>query len=125
MAEKKKYSAYNGLGRVAMIAGIPLMAALGVFCPIVLASVIAAAVWGPGGLLFMTTLIPVLMFFKKMCETDDQALRILGLEVRCMFSRRNARLFGGTFTLTPIKLGRRLAVYREAFRKDDDERSIK
>jgi type IV secretion system protein VirB3 len=120
MAEKKKYSAYNGLARVAMVWGVPFMAALCVFVPIVILTIAAAAVWGPGALVLITLAIPILLFFKQMCETDEQALRILALEVRCFLSRRLAKQFGNTFTLAPIKLGRRLAVYRQPFRKDHD-----
>jgi type IV secretion system protein VirB3 len=117
MSEKKKYSAYSGLGRVAMIWGIPLMPALCAFVPVVLLTVVAAGIFGPGGLLGFLLLVPVLGLFKKLCETDEQALRIVALEVRCWLSRRMATMFGNTLTLAPIKLGRRLAVYRQPFRK--------
>ncbi|BCF95411.1 VirB3 family type IV secretion system protein [Paraburkholderia largidicola] len=118
MSEKKKYSAFNGLGRVAMVWGVPLMAVLCAAVPIVLVTVLLAAFFGPGGLLGFSLLIPILGLFKKMCETDDQALRILWLEVRCRMSRRMGHLFGNTLTLAPIKLGRRLVVYRQPFRKE-------
>jgi uncharacterized membrane protein YgcG len=68
MSEKKKYSAYSGLGRVAMIWGIPLMPALCAFVPVVLLTVVAAGIFGPGGLLGFLLLVPVLGLFKKLCE---------------------------------------------------------
>jgi type IV secretion system protein VirB3 len=116
MSEKKMYSAYSGLGRVAMIWGIPLMPALCAFVPVVLLTVIAAGIFGPGGLLGFSLLIPVLGVFKKLCETDEQALRIVALEVRCWLSRKMANVYGNTLTLGPIQLGRRLDVYRQQFR---------
>jgi type IV secretion system protein VirB3 len=118
MSEKKLYSAYNGLGRVAMVWGIPLMALLCAAVPIAVLTIIAAALYGPGGLLGFSLLLPVLGLFKKMCETDEQALRIVALEMRCWISRRLGSIFGNTLTLAPIKLGRRLAVYRQPFRKE-------
>jgi type IV secretion system protein VirB3 len=45
-------------------------------------------------------------------------LRIVALEMRCWISRRLGSIFGNTLTLAPIKLGRRLAVYRQPFRKE-------
>jgi len=117
MREKVLYSAYNGLGRIAMIWGVPLMAVMWTAVPITLLTLFAAALFGPGGLLGFSLMVPILGLFKKMCETDEQALRILGLELRCWFSRRMASAFGNTLTLGPIKLGRQLAVYRHPFRK--------
>jgi type IV secretion system protein VirB3 len=119
MSEKNLYSAFNGLGRVAMVAGVPLMAALCMFVPVVLVTLILAAVYGPGGLLFFSVLVPVFIYVKNLCDTDDQALRILWLEVQCAVRRRYAFLYGKSLTIAPIKYGRRLSVYRDAFREED------
>jgi type IV secretion system protein VirB3 len=113
--DKTLYSAYAGLGRTAMIWGIPLMPGLGVFVAAVMASLLGAAVLGPGGLLCAVPGAPVLIFFKRICETDDQALRILWLEMQCFLARANAGLFGKTYTLAPMKYGRTLRGYLRAF----------
>ncbi|CAE6846864.1 hypothetical protein R75461_07285 [Paraburkholderia nemoris] len=115
--EKTLYSAYAGLGRTAMIWGIPLLAALGVFAASVMAALLGAAVLGPGGLLFAVPGVPVLVFFKEICANDDQALRILGLEVLCFLARANAGLFGRTCTFAPMKYGRTLKGYMNALER--------
>lgn len=94
------------------------MALLTVAAPVVLLTLFLAFLFGPGGLLTISLLAPILGLLKKICETDDQALRILGLELRCRIQFLVGAKFGKTFTLAPIKLGRRLAVYRQQFRKD-------
>lgn len=118
MSEKKKYSAYNGLARVPMVWGVPLMALLAVAAPIVMLTLALAFMFGPGGLLTILLLAPIIGFLKKICETDDQALRILWLELQCRVQFLLGAKFGKTFTLAPVKLGRRLSVYRQQFRKD-------
>jgi type IV secretion system protein VirB3 len=123
MSKKKQYSAFNGLGRVAMIWGIPLMVALAISCPVALVTLVLTAIYGPGGLLFLFTLPPVLIYIKTLCETDDQALRILWLEVQCALRRRYGFLYGKSLTIAPIKYGRRLSVYREALKEDDGSSS--
>lgn len=117
MAGKKKYSAYAGLGRVAMIWGVPLMPLMIVGCASVFTALSVAIFLGPGGLLFGGLGVPILLFLRQMCETDDQALRILWLELRCVMERRAWWLFGKTLTLAPIHYGRFLKVYRRPFRK--------
>jgi type IV secretion system protein VirB3 len=83
---------------------------------------------GPGGLLFVFLGFPVLLYFKHICETDDQGLRIMWLESRCRFYfwqlRVRARLhagraaprFGNTATLAPLRYGRQRRVYRDFFK---------
>ncbi|KWE97908.1 VirB3 family type IV secretion system protein [Burkholderia ubonensis] len=116
---KEKYSAYAGLGRVANWKGIPFMPLLLVAVGSVVTAFAGALILqSPGGLLFGALGIPVLLFFREICKTDDQALRILSLEIRCVLARRNWLKFGKTLTLAPIRYGRRLAVYRRPFRRD-------
>jgi type IV secretion system protein VirB3 len=117
MAGKTKYSAYAGLGRVAMVWGVPLMPLMIVGCASVFVALPAAVFLGPGGLLFATPGVPVVLFMRRMSETDDQALRILWLELRCVMRRRAWWMFGRTLTLAPIRYGRSLKVYRRPFRK--------
>ncbi|EKS9798984.1 VirB3 family type IV secretion system protein [Burkholderia cepacia] len=106
MEERTLYPSYAALNRTAMIWGIPLIPGLVVFCASLMVGLIALLTLGPGGALLVIPGAAVLMFFKKVSETDDQALRILGFELRCVFARANANLFGRTYTLAPMRYGR-------------------
>lgn len=119
MSKRELYPAYNGLARVAMVWGVPLMPALAISCPVMIISIVLAALFGPGGLLFLLVVVPVFIFLKQTCESDDQAIRMLWLELKIVLFRRYTHLFGKSFTLTPIKYGRRLPVYRQAVRNDN------
>lgn len=126
--EKARYPAFNGLGRTATIWGVPYMAMLVVVVSSMFAGVLIAFIVGPGGLLFVFLGVPVLMYFKHVCETDDQGLRIMWLEMRCrayfwtlklralVNSRRAAPRFGNTVTLAPLRYGRQRRVYRNFFK---------
>ncbi|MEM5386701.1 VirB3 family type IV secretion system protein [Paraburkholderia phymatum] len=122
--EKARYPGFNGLGRTATIWGVPYMAMLVVVVSSMFAGVLTALIVGPGGLLFVFLGVPVLMYFKHICETDDQGLRIMWLEMRCRFyfrmlkvraftnANRFAPRFGNTATLAPLRYGRQRRVYR-------------
>jgi type IV secretion system protein VirB3 len=92
--------------------GIPLVALILVSLACMVIAVIAAAIIGVGGIFFVVVGVPVLLFIKQISANDDQAFRIFTLEMRCRFKRRNAKLFGNTFTLSPIRFGRNKNVYR-------------
>jgi len=123
--EKTRYPGFNGLGRTAGIWGVPYMAMLVVVVCSMFVGVIAGAILGPGGLAFAFLGAPVLLYFKQVCETDDQGLRIMWLEMRCRFYFRMQKLrafinskgaalrFGNTLTLAPLRYGRQRRVYRE------------
>lgn len=117
MLDKQLYPAYTGLSRVAMAGGIPLLALLAVGGFFGIAAVICAAIVGPGGLLVATAALPILLFIRHLCETDDQAMRILGFEILCAFQRVKCTLYGKSLTLAPMQYGQRLSIYRNAFRK--------
>lgn len=105
--EELVFPAYSGLDRVATIAGVPLIPGLIVFCACSMTGLIGGLVLGPGGFLLAATGVPLLLWFKVVCETDDQALHIVWLEILCAIDRRNAAWFGGTYTLSPAHYGRR------------------
>lgn len=123
--EKSRYPGFNGLGRTAAIWGVPYMAMLVVVVCSMFVGVIAGAFLGPGGLAFAFLGAPVLLYFKKVCETDDQGLRIMWLEMRCRFyfvmqklraftnAKRAAPRFGNTLTLAPLRYGRQRRIYRD------------
>lgn len=123
--EKKRYPGFNGLGRTASIWGVPYMAMLVVVVCSMFVGVIAGAFLGPGGLAFVFLGAPVLLYFKQVCATDDQGLRIAWLEMRCRIyfmmqklrafvnARRTAPRFGNTLTLAPLRYGRQRRIYRD------------
>lgn len=116
---KKRYPSYNALGRVAMLRGVPLVAVIVIAFLSLIVAILGAAFSGPGGMLFGAVGIPLYLYCKKLCENDDYALRIAVLELWCWFRRllSNAKLFGGTFTLSPMKYGRSNHVYQRYFKK--------
>jgi type IV secretion system protein VirB3 len=128
MSERAKYPGFNGLGRTPSVWGVPYMPALVVFACSIFVGLLCAALVGPGGLLFFFMGFPVLLFFKYICETDDQGLRIMWLELRCRTYWWRLRLvtflktgrakpfdFGNTATLGPLRYGRHIRVYRRFF----------
>jgi type IV secretion system protein VirB3 len=117
MSEKALYSPYAGLGRVAMIKGVPLMAGLIAFGIGVVVALTGAYLFGPAGFLLSIPCLAPVIFIKQVCATDDQALHILVLEVRCFLGRTNARMFGNTYTLSPMKYGYRHDVFKQAFER--------
>ncbi len=126
--EKARYPGFNGLGRTAALWGVPYMALLVVVVSSMFIAVLIAFFVGPGGLLFVFLGVPVLMYFKQVCETDDQGLRIMWLEMRCRLyfgmlklrafinANRAAPRFGNTMTLAPLRYGRQRRVYRDFFK---------
>lgn len=117
MSTPKKYPSYNGMGRNAMFWGIPLIPALVVLTTSVMGSLILQMFIGSSALLFGVLGIPILLYFKYLCETDDQAIRIIALEAWCYFRRGNTEPFGKTYTLVPTKYGRKIDVYKRPFEK--------
>jgi type IV secretion system protein VirB3 len=130
MSDKKKYPGYNGLARTPNLWGVPYMPALVVFVGSTAVALVSAGIWGPGGLLFFFLGVPVLLFFKAECETDDQGLRILWLELKCRWYWRRVRIMpflrgkrrspmqrANVATLEPLRLGRHSRVYEQFFQR--------
>lgn len=115
MEEKAKYPSFNGLGRVAMLGGAPLVVVILIALVSLIVGVLGAVFLGAGGMLLGAVGLPVYLYCRQVCETDDQALRIMFLELRCWFSRRNSEHFGNTYTLAPMKYGRSHHVYQRYF----------
>ncbi|MCQ4438117.1 hypothetical protein NO135_24230, partial [Clostridioides difficile] len=74
--------------------GIPLLPGLAVFVARMFFSLAGAAFMGPGGFVLGLPGVPIIMYFKPVCATDDQALRITWFELMCVLRRKNASLFG-------------------------------
>lgn len=117
MSDKAKYSSYNGLSRVAMVGGVPLMAVVAIAMLSMVVGFTGAAFLGIGGVLFAGIGVPVFFYIKKISESDDQAMRITALELWCRITRRGGSKFGDTYTLSPMQYGRREHVYKRYFKK--------
>ncbi len=128
MSDKKKYPGYNGLARTPHLWGVPYMPALVVLVGSTAVGLVSAGIWGPGGLLFFFLGVPVLMFFKHECETDDQGLRISWLELKCRWYWRRVRIVAylrsrqlsplqraDVASLEPLRLGRQDRLYKQFF----------
>ncbi|TAM00358.1 MAG: type IV secretion system protein VirB3 [Paraburkholderia sp.] len=118
--ERTLYPSFGGMNRIAMIGGVPLFPALIVACSSLMSSMFGGFVLGPGGLLIGTAGVPVFLFLRHVCETDDQALRLFWLEFLCWLERRIVSVFGKTHTLAPIRYGRSLEVYTRSFSHGKD-----
>ena len=118
--ERTLYPSYAGLNRTAMIGGVPMFPALIIGCTSLITSMVGGFVLGPGGLLIGSAGVPVFLFFRHVCETDDQALRLTWLEFRCWLDRRCVSVFGRTYTLAPMRYGRDLDVYTRSFSRGRD-----
>lgn len=117
MSAKVEYPSYNGLSRVAMIRGIPLMAVVVIALASLVIGFAGTTFLGIGGILFGAVGLPFLLYIKQISETDDQALRIAWLEFRCWLTRKFSPRFGGTYTLSPMQYGRRSHVYKRYFKE--------
>jgi type IV secretion system protein VirB3 len=118
--ERTLYPSYAGLNRIAMIAGVPMFPALFIACLSLLASMACGFVLGPGGLLVGAAGVPIFVFFRHVCATDDQALRLVWLELGCWLDRWRVSVFGKTYTLAPMRYGRDVGIYMRSFAQGRD-----
>ena len=99
----RNFSSYNGLDRVAQIAGIPLAPFILLGTLSVFISFIAQYFFGIIGFLFIVLVLPVFFFLRQITETDDKALHILVLEFKFILKRRLYKEYGNTLTFFPSK----------------------
>lgn len=99
-----------------MLKGIPLMAVVVVAAVSMVVGVASTMFLGIGGFPFFLVGVPILIYIKQVCETDDQALRIAWLEFRCWVTRIFSTRIGQTYTLSPMQFGRRKHVYKRYFK---------
>ncbi|HBP32110.1 MAG TPA: type IV secretion system protein VirB3 [Advenella kashmirensis] len=110
--ENKGFPTFNALGRAALVLGIPVVPLALVAGGSLAATMLLLTVLKGKALLLMLIPIPVVIFMKTVSRNDDQALKIIGYELRCWFYRRNAALFNGTTTLLATHFGRNLNDYQ-------------
>ncbi len=115
--ERKKYSSLNGLGRVAMLAGVPLIPAIIVLAIFLCISFVLQIFVGIIAFLSVIFLIPIFVFMRQLTATDDGALRIFGLEILCILKRKNYNLFGKTLTFLSSEYGANVKSIKSHFIK--------
>jgi len=106
-----EYLSYNGLGRSPTVWGVPFMAGLVIMCVCLLPAMLLGVFISPYGWLFAVTAVPLLIFARIQCETDDKALTKLAKEVKWALIKwmsGNPKIFGGTFTIAPVSYTRKL-----------------
>lgn len=116
---RKKYSSLNGLGRTAMLAGIPLIPAICIVVGFVFVSFILQIFLGILAFASIFLLIPILIFLRQLTATDDRALRIFGLELLAIFKRRNYKFFGKTLTFLSSEYGANVKSIKFYFEKSN------
>lgn len=98
--KKREFSSYNGLDRVPMAGGIPLLLFIGLIGLSVVVSLIAQIFFGIVGYLFAFFAIPLFGFVRMLVANDDKAIRLLFIEQ--FFKLRNRKIEGFQNTLTFI-----------------------
>ena len=101
--KKREFSSYNGLDRVAMIGGVPLLVFIGLMGLSVLVSLIAQVFYGIVGFLFVLFVIPVFLFIRMLVANDDKAIRLLFIEMLFKAKKTNFKGFKNTLTFTPTR----------------------
>ncbi len=115
-----EYISYNGLGRNPTIWGIPYMVGLAILCISMLGGLVLGTFVGGAGWLFSLIGIPLALFVKMLCETDDRAIKILMLEAKWTLIKKltgNSQYHGNTMTIAPTSYGRKLKHVKRYFEK--------
>ena len=115
-----EYVSYNGLGRNPAIWGIPYMAGLAILCASLMGGMLLGTFVGPAGWLFALIGLPIALFIKSICETDDRAIGIVLLEAKWVLIKLtsgNAKYHGNTMAIAPTTYGRRRKSVKRYFEK--------
>jgi|LSQX01.1.fsa_nt_gb type IV secretion system protein VirB3 len=115
------YPSYGALARPAMIFGVPVSAFAIVFLGTTLVTLLSFMFFGGKALFILLLVVPVLLLFRTLCATDDQALSVIGYELMCFIRKRNAKFFNNTFTIVAERQERTTDVvsfFRNQHRKE-------
>jgi type IV secretory pathway VirB3-like protein len=96
----KAYSSLGGLERAAMIAGMPLMGVVASIVAVMALTGMSIVFVGSTGIFFVITIVPCLVFLKKISLNDDQGVRMFYLESRIILKRIFKRHLGKTYNLS-------------------------
>lgn len=116
-----KYNTYDGLSRVAMVWGVPLIPGFIIVMVFMSATMFLLPFYELKAVGIFLLAIPCLVFLKFLTKRDDQAIRILGLEIYWWFVRRKSNLFGDTLTITATKFGRDRDDYIRFIKEETEE----
>ena len=106
----QEYMSYNGMGRNPMLWVIPYMFGIGILCISVLPALLCGLAFGGAGWLVALIGVPLALFARNMCSTDDKALDVLKLEVFWAFKKMTSgsiKYSGGAFIIMPITYTRK------------------
>lgn len=99
----RSFSSYTGLDRVVLIWGVPLVPFMLLGTLSVFIGFAGQFFFGLVGILFTFIMLPIFFFVRSITEQDDQALRILALEIKFIFKRAFFKEFGNTLTFLPTR----------------------
>ena len=116
-----EYSSYEGLSRVAMLAGVPIIPGFIILVVFMATAMFLMPVYGLKAFGIFLLALPCIYFLRILTKRDDQALRILGLEIYWWFVRRKSNLFGDTLTITATKFGRDRDDYIRFIKEETEE----
>lgn len=116
-----EYSSYEGLSRVAMLAGVPIIPGFIILVVFMATAMFLMPVYGLKAFGIFLLALPCIFFLRMFTKRDDQALRLLGLEIYWWFIRRKSNLFGDTLTITATKFGRDRDDYIRFIKEETEE----
>ena len=114
-----EYSSYEGLSRVAMLAGVPIIPGFIILVVFMATAMFLMPVYGLKAFGIFLLALPCIFFLRMLTKRDDQALRIL--EIYWWFVRRKSNLFGDTLTITATKFGRDRDDYIRFIKEETEE----
>ena len=116
-----EYSTYDGMARQALVWGIPMLPMIFIIGVLVIACMFMFPFFELRSFAILLLAIPLLWFLKSITAKDDQALRIVALEVYWWIQRRNMNIFGNNFTITATKFGRERSDYLRFVKEHTDK----
>lgn len=99
----RTFPSFNALDRVPMFMGVPLLLWLVLLLSALVLFLLGIWLLGGLGMFLPILLFPVALFLKQLCATDDQAMRIFGLEMKFRLQRKFYKEFNNTLTFLPSK----------------------
>lgn len=116
-----EYATYGGLGRKAYVFGMPMIPAILIVGFFLVAALFSMPFLELKGLLIVILALPCLWFLRTATAKDDQALRIIALELLWWFRRRNMELTGNNFLISATKYGKSRNDYIRFVREDSEK----
>ena len=116
-----EYLTYAGVNRSALILGVPMIPMVVILIFFFSAARFAMPLLQNKTWAIVLLALPCLWFLREVTAKDDQALRILGLELYWWFQRRNMKQHGNTFAIYATQYGRERNDYIRFITADEDK----